>query len=89
MQLVQLSPRPRAMSKYILNSGATRHVSGDRTRFLDLTTYEDFCRTASGEQLAIKDKENIDLAVGDTLLRLLDALYVPGLTVNLISTTRL
>ena len=39
---------------WILDSGATRHVSGDRTRFPDLTDYEDSCRTASGEQLAIK-----------------------------------
>ncbi len=54
-----------------------------------MTAYEDSCRTASGEQLAIKGKENIDLAVGDTLLRLSDALYAPGLTVNLISTARL
>ena len=74
---------------WILDSGATRHVSGDRTRFPDLTDYEDSCRTASGEQLAIKGKGNIDLSVGDKVLRLSDALYVPGLTVNLISTTRL
>ena len=74
---------------WILDSGATRHVSGDRTRFPDLIDYDDFCRTASGEQLAIKGKGNIDLSVGDKVLRLSDALYVPGLTVNLISTTRL
>lgn len=74
---------------WILDSGATRHVSGDRTRFPDLIAYDDSCRTASGEQLAIKGKGNIDLAVGDTVLRLSDALYVPGLMVNLISTARL
>ena len=74
---------------WILDSGATRHVSGDRTRFPNLTDYEDSCRTASGEQLAIKGKGNIDLSVGDTVLRLSDALYVPGLTVNLISTAKL
>ena len=74
---------------WILDLGATKYVSGDRTRFPDLTDYDDFCRTASGEQLAIKGKGNIDLSVGDKVLRLSDALYVPGLTVNLISTTRL
>lgn len=58
-------------------------------RFPDLADYEDFCCTASVERLAIKGKRNIDLAVGDMVLRLLDALYVPGLIVNLISTTRL
>ena len=41
------------------------------------------------DQLAIKGKGNIDLSVGNTVLRLSDALYVPGLIVNLISTTRL
>ncbi len=74
---------------WILDSGETRHVLGDRTRFPDLTAYEDSCHTASGEQLAIKGKKNIDLVIGDTVLRLLDTLYVPGLTVNLISTARL
>lgn len=34
---------------WILDLGATRHVFGNRTRFPDLTNYEDFCRTASGE----------------------------------------
>lgn len=73
----------------ILNSGATRNVSGDRTRFPNLTDYEISCRIATGEQLAIKDKKNIDLSIRDTVLRLLNALYVLGLTVNLISTTKL
>lgn len=54
-----------------------------------MTDYEDFCCTASGEQLAIKGKGNIDLSIGDTVLRLSDALYVPGLTVNLIHTAKL
>ena len=74
---------------WILDLGATRHISGDRIRFPVLTDYEDFCRTTSGEQLAIKGKGNIDLSVGDKVLRLSDVLYVPGLTVNFISTTRL
>lgn len=34
---------------WILDSGRTRHVSGDRTRFPDLKDYENFCRTANGE----------------------------------------
>ena len=72
----------------MLGSGATKHFSGDQTRCPDLTAYEDSCRTASEEELAIKDKGNIDLAVGDTVLKLSDAFYVPGFTVNLISTAR-
>lgn len=45
--------------------------------------------TASGEQLTIKGKGNIDLFVGDIVLKLLDTLYVPGLTVNFISIAKL
>lgn len=39
--------------------------------------------------MAIKDKKNIDLFVRNKVLRLSDALYVSGFTVNLISITRL
>lgn len=74
---------------WILDSGTTRHVSGHRTRFSDLVNYEDSCCKASGEQLAIKGRGNIDLSVDNTVLRLLDAFYVSGLTVNLISIARL
>lgn len=73
----------------ILDSSVTRHVSGDRTRFPNLTDYENFSCIASGDQLAIKGKENIDLSDGNTILRLLDALYVPGFTINLIITAKL
>lgn len=74
---------------WIFDLGTTRDVSTDWTRFPDLIAYNDFYYTASGEQFAIKDKENINLAVKDTMLRLLDALHVLGLMLNLISTTRL
>ena len=59
-----------AVSKtvWILDSGATRQVSGDRTRFPDLVDYEDSPDTAIGEQSAITGKGNIDLSVGDTRL---------------------
>ncbi len=51
----------------VLNSGVTRHNSGDKTRFQDLTDYGNLCRIARGEQLPIKRKKNIDLAVGDVV----------------------
>ncbi len=41
---------------WILNSNETKHVSVDQIRFLDLVDYEDSCRTASCQQLAIKKK---------------------------------
>lgn len=43
----------------------------------------------TSKQLAIKRKENIDLSVGDIVLRLSNTLYVLGLIVNLISILRL
>ena len=39
--------------------------------------------------MAIKGKGNIDLSIGHKILRLLDAFYILGLTVNLINTTKL
>ena len=74
---------------WILDSGATRHVSGDWSRFPDLIDDYDFCRNANGEQLTIKNKKNIDLSIEDKILRLLDGFYIPSITVNLISITRL
>lgn len=54
-----------------------------------MTDHDDSYRTASEQQLAIKDKRNIDLAVGDTVLKLSDLLYNRGLTVNFITTSKL
>ena len=53
-----------------------------------MINYDNSCCIGSREQLAIKGKENIDLAVRDMVLSLLDALYVLSFTVNLISTIR-
>lgn len=74
---------------WILDLDATRHVLDDRTKFPDLTAYENSCCTANEEQLAIKSKKNIDLAVGNTVLRLSDAPYVLSFTVNFISIAKL
>ena len=74
---------------WILDSGTIRHVSDDWTKFPNLADYDNSCCTASEEQLAIKGKKNIDLSVEDTILRLLNALYIPGLTVNFISIAKL
>lgn len=54
-----------------------------------MTDYENFCYIVSEEQLVIKSKENINLSVGDKMLRLLDVFYILAFTMNLISTTRL
>lgn len=53
---------------WILDSGAIRHISSDQSRFPDLTDYENFCYTISGEQLTIKGKRNIDLSIRDKVL---------------------
>lgn len=68
----------------IFDSDATRHVSGDWTRFPNLIIYDDFCCIVSEKQLAIKGKKNFDLVVRDTILRLSNLLYILGLTVNLL-----
>lgn len=56
---------------------------------MDLTDDDNSYCIVSGKQLAIKGKKNINFFVGDKVLKLSDAFYVPGLTINLINTTRL
>lgn len=73
----------------ILDLGATRYVSGDQTRFQNLTDYKNFCCTAIGKQLVIKGKKNINLSVKNIVLKLLDMLYIPGFIMNLISIAKL
>lgn len=34
---------------WILDSSTTKYIIGDLTKFLDLTTYKDFCYTTIGE----------------------------------------
>lgn len=72
-----------------MDIGATRYISGNETRFPNLTDYDNFYCITNTEQLAIKGKKNIDLFVEDKVLRLLDALYVSSLIKNLINTIRL
>lgn len=74
---------------WILDLDAIRHVSNDQTKFLDLSIYNDSFHTTSEEQLEIKYRRNINLAVRNTVLWLSDALYVFGFIVNLISITKL
>lgn len=73
----------------ILDASVTRYVSDNRTRFSDLIVSNNFCHTDNREQLAIKGKRNIDLAMRNTVLRLSDILYVSSLMINLINITRL
>ena len=54
---------------WILDSNAIRNVSGNQTKFSDLTNYEDSYCTANRKQLAIKGKKNVDLSVGDKVLK--------------------
>lgn len=59
---------------WILDSSATRYVSDNWTRVLNLTAYKDFYHIASKKKLTIKGKKIITLTVWNTVLRLLDIL---------------
>lgn len=50
-----------------------------------MIAYKNSCCIATEEQLTIKGKRNIDLAVRNTILRLSNALYIPDLIVNFIN----
>lgn len=54
-----------------------------------MTNYENFGCIASREQFAIKSKENINLSITDTVLKLLDTLYILGLKINVINIAKL
>lgn len=72
----------------ILDLSATRHISDDWTRFLNLTAYKNSSCITNKEQLAIKGKKNINLAVKNTVFGLLDALYVLDFTIIFMNTAR-
>ena len=68
-----------------MDLGRTKYICNDQTRFLDLIVYKDSYYIASGKLLVIKSKANIDLAIENVILKLLDTLYVWSLIINLIS----
>lgn len=76
---------------WILDSGATHHCSGNRSLFpKHLKKVNDKANTASGETLNVGGLGNITIPLpnGDPII-LQDIMYIPGLTVNLISTPKL
>ena len=76
---------------WILDSGATKHVSGNRSLFTNFNPENSqSVQTASGEILPIGGTGDVVISLSNqSTLTLTDVLYVPGLTVNLVSTPRL
>ena len=76
---------------WILDSGATKHVSGNRSLFTNFNPgTSQSVQTASGQTLPIGGTGDVVISLSNqSILTLTDVLYVPGLTVNLVSIPRL
>ncbi|XP_028966723.1 uncharacterized protein LOC114828096 [Galendromus occidentalis] len=86
---------PASPTEWIVDSGATSHMTGQRTLFLSLSeeVLDRSVATANDEMLRCEGIGDVQITCvfddGECPVRLRDALYVPGLTVNLISVKQL
>ena len=78
---------------WILDSGATAHICGQRAMFQSIRPYRKQIITATGENVDVQGIGGIRLTLrngrGCQALYLRDVLYVPGIQMNLMSTGKL
>ena len=98
INIVSTSPdRQSRVSKdtttWILDSGATAHICGQRAAFQRIRPFNKQIITATGEEVAVQGIGGIRLTLrngrGCQALFLRDVLYVPGIQMNLMSTGKL
>lgn len=72
--------------EWLVDSGASRHVNGDRSVFstLDLTPGTSSVQTAGNENLTVQGTGSVNLGPSGEI-NISDVYYVPGLTRNLLS----
>ena len=71
---------------WIMDSGATHHCSGNRSLFPSMKKVNDRANTASGEVLAVEGIGSVVLPMPNRdSIELSDVMFIPNLTVNLIS----
>ena len=78
---------------WILDSGATAHIYGQKAAFQSIRPYRQQITTATGENVDVQGIGGIRLTLrngrGCQILFLRNVLYVPGIQMNLISTGKL
>lgn len=81
-------------SQWILDSGATEHMTSDRERFTSLQKYTSIVEVANSEKIAVTGKGEILLSFHDSTINgmnftMSDVLYVPNLGGSLLSIGRI
>lgn len=75
---------------WIVDSGATVHVSGDKRLFRNMRSTTSSVQVANGDTINIGSMGDISINLpGGSTLTLTNVLYVPGMKVNLLSTAML
>jgi hypothetical protein len=80
------------IESWFVDNGASRHMTGPRTFFLDLTEIDSECilNCGAGPQLAVKGVGRVRFQLeSGGLLEVVEVLYIPELTVNFLSVSTL
>jgi hypothetical protein len=80
---------PVSMDDWIIDSGATKHMTSDKRVFKVLMKHDGGVTVANGEKLPIVGIGTVRMKIGVDYLELKDVLLVPGLDANLISVNQL
>ena len=70
---------------WLIDSGATRHMTPQKELFVRMTSYHGVVEFGNHGELPVKGKGDIQVRVGRLTQVMKDVLYVPGISVNLLS----
>lgn len=77
-------------SSFLVDSGAAKHCSGDKSRFKSMVYGNFGCiQVANGEIIPVTAKGEVDITVQGRVITLRNVFYVPQLAFNVISVKRL
>lgn len=75
--------------EWVLDSGCTRHMTYDRSHFIDFRKESGTVTLADGKTLRIKGKGTINVPIQGKMIPIADVIYVPGIGFNLLSIAQL
>jgi hypothetical protein len=77
--------QPRTITDWILDSGSTRHMTGDQSWFVDYAPFSGVVTIADGKTLRIQGKGMIKVIIDGVLTSIPDVIHVPDIGYNLLS----
>jgi transposase InsO family protein len=82
---------PSELSSWVIDSGATSHVTADRSLFTEMRRVDATVVVANGEKVKARGAGKVEIRVnfGDKILVLHDVLWVPEIDLNLLSVQKL